>query len=1140
MGTYKFSSDTQSFLENIPIPLAVYQYVDHQIKPLLVSKAYIKLFGYNSCQEAVYCLNTDLYRNIHPDDIVRMEEYSYDFATQDDGYDVVFRNKREDQSDYHIIHGTGKHISVNGASIAFITYTDETADAGNDEMVKAVLTTLSDKYSPSESTEFTKHYDELTGLHNMTHFLDYAGPGIEKMWEKGQTPVVMYFDLCDLKVYNRRYGLKAGDQQICSLGKLIKEYFQEDKSSRFESDHFVAYAGDDQIESRLMDLFSQMKDLNGGNNLAIKVGLFKFQNDGTRLTDACDRARLACESIPKTNTSVFEWFDDEIMENASFKYYIIRNFDKALKNRWIQVYYQPIVRTMTKTVCNGEVLVRWIDPERGVISPSRFIPILEETGQIYKMDLYVFEEACKGYSSGTRTGREMVPVSVNLSRKDFLHDDLPDTIDKISRKYGVPREFTNIEITESAFVKNIDKVDMLIERFHHLGYRVWMDDFGSGYSSLGVLNNYSFDEIKIDMSFLREFDEKSRKIITSIVRMAKALEISTLAEGVETEEQYLFLRKIGCEKIQGYYFGRPRPLDESLEQLKRSGLAKEPAKWRNYFSKMSRIDYLTDKPLCVVDDDGEKLNLIFANQIYIDILREDNVASLKDWERKNNTLGDPIHIFHRHFADQQLRKLKGPQITAYPSGDHYMQLTGSVVAVQDNHYLYTVQIQYVTLKVDDYQQIRMESMSNLYYMCNDIAIYDLENNTVEGIKSSLSDQPMGVGVKLRDVNSVVNSWTMNYCYLPDQKRFAEFMDISTLRARLINNKDRTLTGMFRSITASGEYRWFLHLIVPVQRSDFNRAVHVTLEVGVDEEGIKKVASALSDGESDYLTVGITDEVLWKNLILNARRMYFWKDDQRRFLGASRSFLKYFGLSSDKEIIGKTDEDMGWHIDPVPFKNDEEEVISTGKKIYLRNGKCIVNGMNRDIITSKVPIYRDGKIIGILGSVADAELTSKFLQREHKLTAVDEVACLANARGLSDSIYTYLNKRWRTGSNVALMEVYVPEYREIVNLYGDDSGNCLLREVGMALKKAAGKGCVIGRVQESLFYILMNFECKEDVRNVARKIRPAIESLRKAGQWSGNCSVEIRASYADESSNDRKSYISGLSQLILNTKDHENL
>lgn len=398
---------------------------------------------------------------------------------------------------------------------------------------------------------------------------------------------------------------------------------------------------------------------------------------------------------------------------------------------------------------------------------------------------------------------------------------------------------------------------------------------------------------------------------------------------------------------------------------------------------------------------------------------------------------------------------------------------------------------------------------------------------------------MGVGVKLRDVNSVVNSWTMNYCYLPDQKRFAEFMDISTLRSRLINNKDRTLTGMFRSITASGEYHWFLHLIVPVQRSDFKRAVHVTLEAGVDEEGIKKVASALSDGGSDHLTVGITDEVLWKNLILNARRMYFWKDDQRRFLGASRSFLKYFGLSSDKEIIGKTDEDMGWHVDPEPFKRDEEEVLSTGKKMYFRNGKCIINGMNRDIIAWKIPIYRDGKIIGILGTVIDAEKIP-FISEEQNMLRIDSITGLANARGLSDSIYTYLSERWRNGKNVALMEIYVPEYREIVNLYGDASGDCLLREVGVTLKKAAGKSCVIGRVQESLFYILMNFESKEDVRNVARKIRPAIESLRKAGQWSGNCSAEIRASYADESSNDRKSYISGLSQLILNTRDHEKL
>ena len=369
MKTYEFSSETRSFLENIPIPLAVYQYVDDQIKPLLVSRAYRDLFGYDSCGEAVYSLNTDLYRNVHPDDIVRMEEYSYQFANRSGDYDIVFRNRREDQQEYHVIHGTGKHISVNGADIAFITYTDETDDAGDDSVVKAMLTTLSDRRSSSGSTEFSKHYDELTGLQNMSHFLGYSMTGIEKIWEKGEIPVILYFDLCDLKVYNSRFGFRAGDGQICKLAKLIRNYFGAENSSRFENDHFVVYAENQDIESRLHELFLQMKHEEGGENLAVKVGIFPFNNDGTRLTEACDRARMACGFIPKTRTSTFLWFDEGMVRKTSFKYYIMRNFEKALENGWIQVYYQPVIRTMTRTVCGGEALVRWMDPEYGRIAP---------------------------------------------------------------------------------------------------------------------------------------------------------------------------------------------------------------------------------------------------------------------------------------------------------------------------------------------------------------------------------------------------------------------------------------------------------------------------------------------------------------------------------------------------------------------------------------------------------------------------------------------------------------------------------------------------------------------------------------------------------------------------------------------------
>lgn len=429
-------------------------------------------------------------------------------------------------------------------------------------------------------------------------------------------------------------------------------------------------------------------------------------------------------------------------------------------------------------------------------------------------------------------------------------------------------------------------------------------------------------------------------------------------------------------------------------------------------------------------------------------------------------------------------------------------------------------------------------MSDLYYMCNDIAIFDLEHDTVEGIKSSLSDQPMGVGEEKKDVASVIGEWKEKYCYLPDRERFAEFIDVTTMKSRLQQNRDHDLKGIFRSLTASGEYRWFLHLIVPMQRSDFRKALYVTIRTELDEEKIVKVISSLSDISYRQDQEGITEGVLWKNLILNAERMYFWKDRSRRFKGASESFLRYYRLSSEKELIGKTDEDMGWHIDPAPFREDEEEILRSGRKIYLRRGHCIVNGMNRDIIVSKIPLYRDGKIIGILGTVVDAGETQRFFGEDQKLSAIDPVTGLANARGASDSINSYLNERWQAGTDFAIIEVSVPEYVEIVRIYGESSGECLLREIGIILRKCGGTNSVIARIHGSQFCLLMKYREKEEVRTIAGNIRPAIESIRKAGQWSGSCSVKIMATFTDEFSRDQSSYARGMSEVIVNSRDSE--
>ena len=830
--------------------------------------------------------------------------------------------------------------------------------------------------------------------------------------------------------------------------------------------------------------------------------------------------------------------NSDIQDQSALRDYIIRNFDCALKHHWIKVYYQPLIRTMTQTVCGAEALVRWIDPQRGVLSPGMFIPALEESGQIYRLDLYVFEQVCRQHRALMDVDEEIIPVSVNLSRKDFTHDNLVKDIDRVSKKYGIPREFTHVEITESAFVENISHVNQHIEAFHKRGYQVWMDDFGSGYSSLGVLQKYSFDVIKIDMNFLRNFNSKSQRIITAIVKMAKEIGIQTLAEGVETEQQFNFLKSIGCEKIQGYYFAKPMPLEETIPFLKTRGLELERAKWTGYFDALGRINYLTDQPLCVMDDDGTRMKMLFCNKEYRNIQKLDNVENMEKWVKRVNTPGDPICIFHRQFADQQLRKLEGQQTIAYPSGDHYMQLAASVAAVKDEHYLYTVHIQYVKINTEDFGPVKSEAINNLYYLCNDIALYDFDHGTVEGVKSSLSTQPMGMGTSRNNLESVIERWTRDFCYALDQKRFLKFADVRTLKQRLMESRTHILTGLFRSITASGEFQWFLHLIIPVQRTDFRQALHVTVESGLDESSLSEIAAGLRKTGCASQNHEISGEVLWENLMMNSREMYFWKDNQRRFAGASKSFLQYYGLRSEEEIIGKTDEDMMWHIDPQPFQRLEEEVLRSGEKMYQVSGKCIVKGEDRDIIASKIPIYRDGKIAGILGSVIDTSDAAEFLGTAGDQIFTDGATGLANRRGFIEGLFSYGTELQTGNANFAVIVVNVPEYREVIDLYGNELGDQMLKRIGEKLKEAAGSSAVIGRTGGSTFSIMMSYSTRAEVKELGRSIRRRIEGIGTIGQWKGDCSASVTVAYYDRYSQVGRSFLDELNRFLLNRGDRE--
>lgn len=415
------------------------------------------------------------------------------------------------------------------------------------------------------------HTNDLTGLPNMRYFFQLAEKERQRLRENGETPYILYFNLIGMKDFNRQYGFETGDRLIKEVAEILSQHYDETCRSHFGRDHFVAITGGEDMEENLQAIFDEVKAANEGKTLPIQVGIYPDEKDDVNMNNACDRAKFACDQLRGTYVSGFRYFDEEMRVEIRNNRYFTGCLDRALEERWIRVFYQPIVRASTGKVCDVEALARWFDPEMGMMSPEEFIPVLEKARLIHKLDLYVLERILEKMQMQVEVGMPMIPHSLNLSREDF---DSCDIVEEVCRRVdaaGVPREKIQIEITESMVGKDFEFMKEQVLRFQALGFQVWMDDFGSGYSSLDVLQDIHFDLIKFDMRFMHRFDdgEESRIILRKLLQMTQELGIDTVVEGVETEEQVAFLKAVGGTKLQGFYFCRPIPLEEIRERYRR-------------------------------------------------------------------------------------------------------------------------------------------------------------------------------------------------------------------------------------------------------------------------------------------------------------------------------------------------------------------------------------------------------------------------------------------------------------------------------------------------------------------------------------------------------------------------------------------
>ena len=321
--------------------------------------------------------------------------------------------------------------------------------------------------------------------------------------------------------------------------------------------------------------------------------------------------------------------------------YIIENLDRAIAEGWIDVYYQPIIRAANGSVCNEESLARWIDPEKGMIEPSVFVPVLERSGLIYKLDLYIIEKVLKDTSMQAIAGLHVLPQTVNISAKDFACCDMLSEINKRLAAAGVGPERFVIEIRESAVAADPDHIRLQLDRFREAGFQIWMDEFGMGYSSLDCIQTFNVDAVKLDMRYVQRINiNKTRVILTALVKMATDMGVDTIAVGVETKEQADFLNEIGCSKQQGFYYCQPIPLSkivERYEQGKQIGF-ENPAE-SEYYENVGKIslydldNVISDDnsalqkffdaiPIAVLENDGDKLYAVRCNQSYRNFLEK--------------------------------------------------------------------------------------------------------------------------------------------------------------------------------------------------------------------------------------------------------------------------------------------------------------------------------------------------------------------------------------------------------------------------------------------------------------------------------------------------------------------------------------
>ena len=503
-------------------------------------------------------------------------------------------------------------------------------------------------------------------------------------------------------------------------------------------------------------------------------------------------------------------------------------FHEALGNGGIRAWFQPVFRSLTQQIMGAEALARWFDPDGNMLSPADFIPRLEQGGLIFELDMEILRQACALYDELRARGTPLSRVSVNLSRLDFAREDLFEQVCSVLHAYSVPREAVSLEITESVMLEDTDAFEKVFNRFSDAGFSVWLDDFGSGYSSLNVLQNYPFDVIKFDMLFLRKMSAKGKNMLASLISMAKTLGIHTLTEGVETNEQREFLLDIGCEAQQGFYYARPLSREALIEQIDRKPGILEKKEDEAYWGQIGRLNFVNPNPLkeyaerwksspadyvssydgsiALIECGRENFTYIYATEGYKERLRELGFSSVDGLENALTSHQRGHYYLAIHKLVMDALQQGTIQTVEYAYRDVYYRLSALFIARREGRAMILMRLN--TFDAEREVKTAQEMLDNgsaLFFTYEMVAMIRPEMKKAKRIYAASSLPSYD---REESVDKTIRKFCENHVDPADQERYLQFANMGTMGERIRNSPRKFIQAVFRMRLEKDQSSWY--------------------------------------------------------------------------------------------------------------------------------------------------------------------------------------------------------------------------------------------------------------------------------------------------------------------------------------------